>query len=40
MGTANTMCSFSEAIDITLSGGGLILAVYHERRHSAFRSGE
>lgn len=40
MGTANTMCSFSEAIGMTLSGGGLILAVYHERRRSAFRSGE
>lgn len=40
MGTANTMCSFSEAIGMTLSGGGLIPAVYHERRRSAFRSGE
>jgi len=40
MGTANTMCSFSEAIGMTLSGGGLIPAVYHERRRSAFHSGE
>lgn len=40
MGTANTMCSFSEAIGMTLSGGGLIPAVYHERSRSAFQSGE
>lgn len=40
MGTANTMCSFSEALGMTISCGGLIPAVYHERRRSAFRSGE
>ena len=40
MGTANTMCCFSEALGMTLSGGGLIPAVYHERSRSAFRSGE
>ena len=40
MGTANTMCSFSEALGMTLSGGGLIPAVYLERRRNAFRSGE
>ncbi|MGN0659872.1 MAG: dihydroxy-acid dehydratase [Emergencia sp.] len=40
MGTANTMCSFSEAIGMTLSGGGLIPAVYLERKRSAFHSGE
>lgn len=40
MGTANTMCSFSEALGMTLSGGGLIPAVYLERKRSAFHSGE
>lgn len=40
MGTANTMCSYSEAIGMTLPGGGLIPAVYHERYRSAFKSGE
>lgn len=40
MGTANTMCCFSEAIGMTLPGGGLIPAVYTERYRSAFRSGE
>ncbi len=40
MGTANTMCAFSEALGMTLSGGGLIPAVYHERYRSAFVSGE
>jgi len=40
MGTANTMCSFAEAMGMTLTGGGLIPAVYHERFRSAFRSGE
>ena len=40
MGTANTMSCFSEAIGMTLSGGGLIPAVYLERKRNAFRSGE
>lgn len=40
MGTANTMCAFSEALGMTLPGGGLIPAVYHERYRSAFKSGE
>lgn len=40
MGTANTMCGYSEAIGMTLPGGGLIPAVYHERYRSAFKSGE
>lgn len=40
MGTANTMCAFSEAVGMTLPGGGLIPAVYNERCRSAFRSGE
>lgn len=40
MGTANTMCSFAEAIGMTLTNGGLIPAVYHERYRSAFHSGE
>lgn len=40
MGTANTMCSFAEAMSMTLTGGGLIPAVYHERYRSAFHSGE
>ena len=40
MGTANTMCCFSEAIGMTLSGGALIPAVYLERKRCAFRSGE
>lgn len=40
MGTANTMCCFSEALGMTMTGGGLIPAVYHERRRNAFRSGE
>lgn len=40
MGTANTMCAFSEALGMTLPGGGLIPAVYHERFRSAFKSGE
>ena len=40
MGTANTMCCFSEALGMTLSGGGLIPAVYLDRRRSAFLSGE
>lgn len=40
MGTANTMCGFSEALGMTLPGGGLIPAVYHERHRSAFKSGE
>ena len=40
MGTANTMCCFSEALGMTLSGGGIIPAVYLERERSAFRSGE
>lgn len=40
MGTANTMCAYSEAIGMTLPGGGLIPAVYHERYRSAFNSGE
>jgi dihydroxy-acid dehydratase len=40
MGTANTMCAFSEALGMTLPGGGLIPAVYNERSRSAFRSGE
>jgi len=40
MGTANTMCCFSEAIGMTLPGGALIPATYHERMRSAFSSGE
>lgn len=40
MGTANTMCCFSEALGMTRTGGGLIPAVYLERRRSAFHSGE
>lgn len=40
MGTANTMCCVSEALGMTLSGGGLIPAVYLERKRSAFKSGE
>ncbi len=40
MGTANTMCSFGEALGMTLPNGGLIPAVYHERFRCAFRSGE
>ncbi len=40
MGTANTMCTFSEALGMTLSAGGLIPAVYHERARNAFHSGE
>lgn len=40
MGTANTMCGFSESIGMTLPEGGLIPAVYHERYRSAFKSGE
>ena len=40
MGTANTMCCFSEALGMTLSTGGLIPAVYLDRRRSAFQSGE
>lgn len=40
MGTANTMSCFSEAIGMTVTAGGLIPAVYHERMRSAFRSGE
>jgi dihydroxy-acid dehydratase len=40
MGTANTMCAFSESLGMTLPGGGLIPAVYHDRYRSAFKSGE
>jgi len=40
MGTANTMCAFSEALGLVLPGGALIPAVYNERYRSAFRSGE
>jgi dihydroxy-acid dehydratase len=40
MGTANTMCCFSEAIGMTFPGGALIPATYHERMRSAFSSGE
>jgi len=40
MGTANTMCCFSEALGMTLPGGALIPATYHERMRCAFRSGE
>lgn len=40
MGTANTMSVLGEALGMTLSGGGLIPAVYNERRRSAFKSGE
>ncbi|MDR2946446.1 MAG: dihydroxy-acid dehydratase [Candidatus Adiutrix sp.] len=40
MGTANSMCGFSEAIGMTLPGGALIPAVYNDRLRSAFASGE
>lgn len=40
MGTANTMSCFSEALGMTVSGGGAIPAVYLNRRRSAFHSGE
>lgn len=40
MGTANTMCAYAEALGMTLTGAGLIPAVYLERKRSAFRSGE
>lgn len=40
MGTANTMACFAEAIGLSLSGSGLIPAVYLERKRAAFRSGE
>lgn len=40
MGTANTMSCVSEALGMTLSGGGLIPAVYLERERCAFKSGE
>lgn len=40
MGTANSMCCLSEALGMTLTGGALIPAVFHERGRSAFASGE
>lgn len=40
MGTANTMSCFAESIGMTVTGGGIIPAVYHERSRSAFKSGE
>lgn len=40
MGTANTMCTYAEALGMTLTGAGLIPAVYLERKRSAFKSGE
>ena len=40
MGTANTMCSFAEALGMSLSASALIPAPYLERKRAAFRSGE
>ena len=40
MGTANSMCCFSEALGLTLPGGALIPAVYNDRLRSALASGE
>jgi len=40
MGTANSVCCLSEALGMTLPGGGLIPAVYNDRLRSAFESGE
>lgn len=39
-GTANSMCSFAEALGMSLTGTALIPAVYHERTRAALRTGE
>jgi dihydroxy-acid dehydratase len=39
-GTANSMCSFAEALGMSLTGSALIPAVYHERTRAALHSGE
>jgi dihydroxy-acid dehydratase len=40
MGTANSMCCFSEALGMTYTGGALIPATFNERLRNAFKSGE
>ncbi|MDZ7671574.1 MAG: dihydroxy-acid dehydratase [Halanaerobiales bacterium] len=40
LGTANTMCSISEALGMTLTGGALIPAVHPDRLRMAVKTGE